>query len=79
MKLGLLWTIYDARKPIDWMMISTKNIYVKFSLNSHENGTVDTLHHPYVRIMADKKQYLQTYFAVKGNYIVIAIRGCTNI
>ena len=29
--------------------------------------------------MADKKRYLQTYFAVKDKYRIIAIRGCTSI
>ena len=76
MKLGLCWTIYNARKPVDWMMISTEKVYIIFSLNSHENGAENTLQHPHVRIMADKKRYLQTYFAVKDKYILIAIRGC---
>ena len=77
MKFGLFRTIYNARKPADWMMISTENIYVIFSLNSHENGTENTLSHPHVKIIVDKKRYLQT--AVKDKYIIIAVRGCTNI
>ena len=56
-------------------MISTENVYIIFSLNSHENGTENTLHHPHVRIMADKKRYLQTYFAVKDNYRVHTCQG----
>ena len=33
----------------------------------------------YLRIMADKKRYLQTYIAVKDNYILITIGGLTNV
>ena len=79
MKFSLFRTIYDARKPVDWIMISTGNVYVIFSLKPNENSTENTLCYPLVRIMLDKKRNLQTYFAVKDNYIVIAIRGCTNI
>ena len=61
------------------MMICTKNFYAVFSLNSHESNTENTLCHPTIRIMEDKKCYLQTYFAVKDKYISKAIRGCTNI
>ena len=61
------------------MMISTENIYVIFSLNSHEPGTKYTLRYPYARIMTDKKRYLQTYFAIIDKYIIIAISSCTNI
>ena len=60
------------------MMNSTENIFIIFLLNFQENGTENTLCHPHVRIMADK-QYLQTYFAVKDNYITLAISSCTNI
>ena len=60
-------------------MICSENIYIIFSLNSHENGTETTLHHPHFRIMADKKWYLQTYFTVKDKHVIIAIRSCTNI
>ena len=60
-------------------MISTENVYVIFSLNFHENGTENTLCHPHVRIMADKAIYLETYFAVKDKYVIIAISSCINI
>ena len=55
LNIAEIWSINDARKQADWMMISTENIYVIVSLNSHENGTKNTLCHPHVRIMADKK------------------------
>ena len=78
MKFCLFLTIYDKRKPVDWMMNNIENVNIIFLLNSPENGTENTLRHPYVRIMADKR-YLQIYFAVKDNYIIIAISSCTNI
>ena len=45
MKFGVLRTIYDARKRVDWMVISNENINIIFSLNSQENDTENTLRH----------------------------------
>ena len=63
------------------MMISTENIFVIFLLNFHDMRMLSRIPVPYVihvRLMADKG-ILQTYFTVKDKYIIIAIRGCTNI
>ena len=59
------------------MMNSSENVYVICLLNSREKGTENSLRHPFVRIMA-VKQYLQTYFVVKDDYI-ITISSCTHI
>ena len=74
-KFCLFWTIYDKRKPVDWMMNSSENVYVICLLNSREKGTENSLRLPFVRIMA-VKQYL--HFVVKDDYI-ITISSCTHI
>ena len=54
MKFSLFRTIYDARKPVDWMMICTEKVYIIFLLNSHENGTENTWSQPHVRTRASR-------------------------
>ena len=59
-----------------WLVLRTFTSYSRWTLMKTVPRILYVI---YVRIRADKKRYLQTYFAVKGNYILIAIRGCTNV